>query len=124
MCVRAVDTGTIFLDTAAPVKPATNSGSPSWARFLSTLEFASIVTAENRWLWSPRRLTERRSKRWRQHSQRKSVLSISSRTRRLVWSDCPLSVSTMLTDSKAVPKNIKLVGGNDALTVQWSDGHS
>jgi DUF971 family protein len=35
-----------------------------------------------------------------------------------------LSVCTMLTDSKAVPKNIKLIGGNDALTVQWSDVHS
>ena len=30
----------------------------------------------------------------------------------------------MLTDSKPVPKNIKLAGGNDALTVKWSDGHS
>jgi len=30
----------------------------------------------------------------------------------------------MLTDSKPVPKSIKLAGGNDALTVQWSDGHS
>ena len=30
----------------------------------------------------------------------------------------------MLTDSKLVPKNIKLAGGNDALTVRWSDGHS
>ena len=30
----------------------------------------------------------------------------------------------MLTDSQAVPKNIKLIGANDAVMVQWSDGHS
>jgi DUF971 family protein len=30
----------------------------------------------------------------------------------------------MTTDSKPVPKSIKLAGGNDALVVQWSDGHS
>jgi DUF971 family protein len=30
----------------------------------------------------------------------------------------------MTTDSKPVPKSLKLAGGNDALVVQWSDGHS
>ena len=34
-----------------------------------------------------------------------------------------MSVYAMTTDLKTVPKSIKLAGGNDALAVQWSDGH-
>ncbi len=29
----------------------------------------------------------------------------------------------MTATLEATPKNIKLVGGNDTLTIQWSDGH-
>ncbi len=29
----------------------------------------------------------------------------------------------MPTTLQATPKNIKLAGGNDALTIEWSDGH-
>lgn len=30
----------------------------------------------------------------------------------------------MLSGSQLVPKSIKLAGANDAVTVEWSDGHS